>query len=341
MMIKEAIEWVSDKRSLNMDQAQMVMAQIMNGEATESQLGAFLIALRMKGESSEEIAGLATIMRDKSLRVMIDDILVDTCGTGGDGSGTFNISTAAAFVAAGAGLKVAKHGNRAASGICGSADVLEALGVKIDLGPDGVKRCIDEVGIGFMFAPIFHPAMRYAAPVRKDIGVRTVFNMLGPLTNPALVKNQLLGVADVSTGERMIDVLKLMGSVHSLVVYGEDGLDEMTLGGSTHVWELRGDLVDRYVVAPEDLGLASIPMSSLKGGTPTENAHLLRKLMFGEQGPHREIVLLNSAGVLLAGDKVSNLEEGIKTAAEVLDGGEALLRMEGLIELSQELGFQE
>ena len=340
MMIKEAIEWVSDNRSLSIDQAGMVMAQIMDGEATESQLGAFLVGLRMKGESSEEIAGMATTMRQKSLRVEIDGTLVDTCGTGGDGSGTFNISTAAAFVAAGSGLKIAKHGNRAASGICGSADVLEALGVKIDLGPDDVKRCIEEVGVGFMFAPIFHPAMRYAASVRKDIGIRTVFNMLGPLTNPALVKKQLLGVSSTSIGNKMADVLRLMGSEHSLVVHGDDGLDEMTLGGSTHVWEIRGSVVDQYSVTPQELGLASVSMDSLKGGTPMDNAHLLRRLMFGEQGPHREIVLLNSAGVLLAGDKVANLKEGIKTAAEVLDGGEALLRMEGLIELSQELGSQ-
>ncbi len=338
-MIREAIESVTAGRSLSMEEAAAVMEEIMEGEATPAQLASFLTGLSMKGESAEEIAGMATVMREKSLRVEIDGTVVDTCGTGGDRSGTFNISTASAFVAAGAGLKVAKHGNRAASGTCGSADVLEALGVKIDLGPEGVKRCIEEVGIGFMFAPTFHPAMRHAAPVRREIGIRTVFNVLGPLTNPAVARRQLLGVSSEPLGEKMAQVLRLMGSEHSVVVHGEDGLDEMTLGARTQVWELKGGDVNAYTVSPDELGLATVPISALRGGTPKENAHLLRRLMFGEPGPHREIVLLNSAAVLVVGDKVKGLKEGIKLAAELLDGGEALSKMEGLIELSQELGF--
>ena len=336
-MIKEAIESLVAGRSMTIDQASAVMNEIMEGQATPSQLAAFLTALRLKGETPEEIAGMATVMRQKALRVEVDGPMVDTCGTGGDGSGTFNISTAAAFVAAGVGLRVAKHGNRAASGACGSADVLEALGVKIDLGPQAVKRCIEEVGIGFMFAPIFHPAMKHAAPVRREIGIRTVFNILGPLTNPAVVGRQLLGVPDPSLGEKMARVLQLMGSQHSLVVHGEDGLDEITLGGRTYVWELRDDAIRCYSVSPAELDLPTVPLQALKGGTPRENAFLLRRILAGEGGPHRDIVLLNSAAVLVVGDKARDLRDGLSLAAEVIDGGEALLKLEGLVELSQTL----
>ena len=215
--------------------------------------------------------------------------------------------------------------------------MLEALGVKIDLGPRGVKRCIEEVGIGFMLAPIFHPAMRHAAPVRREIGIRTVFNILGPLTNPAVVGRQLLGVPNPSLGEKMAQVLQLMGSRHSLVVHGEDGLDELTLGGKTHVWELRDHVVRCYSVSPADLGLPAVPLQALKGGTPRENALLLQRILAGEEGPHRDIVLLNSAAVLLVGDKAGDLGEGLSLAAEVIDGGEALLKLERLAELSQSL----
>ena len=336
-MIKEAIESLVAGRSMSMDQASAVMEEIMEGQPTPSQLAAFLTALRLKGETPQEIAGMATVMHQKSLRVEVDGPVVDTCGTGGDGSGTFNISTAAAFVAAGAGLRVAKHGNRAASSACGSADVLEALGVRVDLGPQGVKRCIEEVGIGFMLAPIFHPAMRHAAPVRREIGIRTVFNILGPLTNPAVVGRQLLGVPNPSLGEKMAQVLQLMGSQHSLVVHGEDGLDELTLGGKTHVWELRDHVVRCYSVSPADLGLPAVPLQALKGGTPRENALLLQRILAGEEGPHRDVVLLNSAAVLLVGDRAGNLRDGLSLAAEVIDGGEALLKLERLAELSQSL----
>ena len=336
-MIREAIEELVAGRSLTMDQASTVMDEIMEGQATQAQLAAFLTALRLKGETPEEIAGMATVMREKALRVEVEGTIVDTCGTGGDGSGTFNISTAAAFVAAGAGLKVAKHGNRAASGTCGSADVLEALGVKIDLGPEAVKQCIDEVGIGFMYAPTFHPAMKYAAPVRRELGIRTVFNILGPLTNPAVARRQLLGVADPSLGEKMARVLQLMGSEHSLVVHGHDGLDELTLGDETSVWELRDGGITSYTVNPGELGLPRVPLQALQGGTPQENAFLLRRILAAEKGPHRYIVLLNSAAVLVVGGKAKDLKEGLDLAKEVIDGSDALLKLEGLVELSQAL----
>lgn len=336
-MIREAIEELVAGRSLSMDQASAVMDEIMEGQATQAQLAAFLTALRLKGETPEEIAGMATVMREKALRVEVEGAVVDTCGTGGDGSGTFNISTAAAFVAAGAGLKVAKHGNRAASGTCGSADVLEALGVKIELGPEAVKQCIDEVGIGFMYAPTFHPAMKYAAPVRRELGIRTVFNILGPLTNPAVARRQLLGVADPSLGEKMARVLQLMGSEHSLVVHGHDGLDELTLGDETSVWELRDGGITSYTVNPGDLGLPRVPLQALQGGTPQENAFLLRRILAAEKGPHRYIVLLNSAAVLVVGGKAKDLKEGLDLAREVIDGSDALLKLEALVELSQAL----
>jgi len=336
-LIREAIEELVAGRSLSMDQASAVMDEIMEGQATQAQLAAFLTALRLKGETPEEIAGMATVMREKALRVEVEGAVVDTCGTGGDGSGTFNISTAVAFVAAGAGLKVAKHGNRAASGTCGSADVLEALGVKIELGPEAVKQCIDEVGIGFMYAPTFHPAMKYAAPVRRELGIRTVFNILGPLTNPAVARRQLLGVADPSLGEKMARVLQLMGSEHSLVVHGHDGLDELTLGDETSVWELRDGGITSYTVNPGDLGLPRVPLQALQGGTPQENAFLLRRILAAEKGPHRYIVLLNSAAVLVVGGKAKDLKEGLDLAREVIDGSDALLKLEGLVELSQAL----
>ena len=337
-MIKEAIEKAVSGHSLSLEEAAAVMREIMDGEATPAQLGAFLTALRLKGETAQEIAGMANVMREKALKVQVDGTLVDTAGTGGDGKGSFNISTAAAFVAAASGLKVAKHGNRAASGSCGSADVLEALGVKIDLGPEGVKRCIEEVGFGFMFAPAFHPAMRYAAPVRREIGIRTVFNILGPLTNPAGAQCQLLGIADSSLGAVMAEALKLTGSQHSLVVHGQDGLDEFTLGANTQVWEVRDGSINSYTVSPEELDMPRVSVEELKGGDQEQNARILRRLFQGEQGPVRDVVLLNSAAVLMIGGKASALRDGIGLARDAIDSGQALNVVDALVELSQQLG---
>lgn len=336
-MIREAIDKVVSGRSLDMGEAASVMGEIMEGEATPAQLGAFLTALRLKGETAEEIAGMATVMREKALRVEVSGPLVDSVGTGGDGKNTFNISTAAAFVAAGAGLKVAKHGNRAASSSCGSADVLEELGVKIELAPASVARCVKEVGIGFMFAQAFHPAMRHAGPVRREIGIRTVFNILGPLTNPAGVQHLLLGVADPRLSETMARVLALLGVDHALVVHGHGGLDELSLSGDSSVWEVRGSEVEPWTLRLADTGLAIRSTGDIRGGTKEENAETMRRIFQGEAGPIRDIVLLNSAGVLMAGDRVDSIKEGIKTAAEIIDDGGALEKLEDLVALSQSL----
>jgi anthranilate phosphoribosyltransferase len=336
-MIKEAIGTLVTGRSLSMDQAESAMTEIMNGEVTPAQFGAFVTALRMKGETSEEIAGMAKVMRAKAIQVQADGPVVDTCGTGGDNASTFNISTAAAFVVAGAGLKVAKHGNRAASSQCGSADVLEALGVKIELNAQQVERCLKEVGIGFMFAPAFHPAMKYAGPPRREIGIRTVFNILGPLTNPAHAQAQVLGVAESSLTEKMAAVLRMLGCHHALVVHGEDGLDEITITGKTQVRELEGDHIKMYSISPEDFGFFRTSLEDIRGSTPSENAASVRRILEGAAGPQRDVVLMNAAAAIVAGDKAGNLPEGAKLAAEAIDSGRALDRLEQLIKLSQNL----
>ncbi|MCI0787443.1 MAG: anthranilate phosphoribosyltransferase [Chloroflexi bacterium] len=337
-MIREAIDAAVAGRSLTMDEASSVMREIMGGEATPAQLGAFLTALRLKGETTEEIAGMATVMREMALRVDVDGPLIDTVGTGGDGKNTFNISTATAFVAAAAGLKVAKHGNRAASGSCGSADVLEALGVKIELPPEDVARCINEAGLGFMFAPAFHPAMRHAAPVRREIGIRTVFNILGPLTNPAGAQSQLLGVALAELGEKMAQVLLLLGAHHALIVHGEGGLDEISLAGDTSVWEVKGGAVKNWTLRVDDTGLPRTSIDAIRGGTKEENADTMRRVLAGETGAVRDVVLVNSAGVLLAGELVDDIRQGVQRSAELIDNGSALGKLDHLVELSQSLG---
>jgi anthranilate phosphoribosyltransferase len=334
-MIKEAIAALVSGRSLAADDAAQVMEEIMQGEATPAQFGAFVTALRLKGETVDEIVGLARTMKARAIPVIIDEPVVDTCGTGGDGSQTFNISTTAAFVAAGAGLKVAKHGNRAMSSQCGSADVLEALGVKIELSAEQVQRCLQETGIGFMFAPAFHPAMKYAAVPRREIGIRTVFNILGPLTNPAGAKAQVLGVADKSLVEKMALALQYLGCNHALVVHGDDGLDEITTSGETYVCEVKGSHIVKYTISPEKIGLTPSNSDSLKGGCAKENAELLRNILSGATGPQRDAVLMNTAAVLLAGDKVETLQRGVELAQKTIDSGQALNKLKQLIELSQ------
>lgn len=336
-MIREAIALIVSGRSLTMEEAASVMEEIMRGEATPAQIGAFVTALRLKGETVDEIVGLAKTMRAKAIPVTIAEPVVDTCGTGGDGLHTFNISTAAAFVATGAGLKVAKHGNRAMSSQCGSADVLEALGVRIDLNAEQVQKCLQEVGIGFMFAPSFHPAMKYAAAPRREIGIRTVFNILGPLTSPAGAKAQVLGVADELLVEKLALVLQRLGSHHALIVHGEDGLDEITITGKTRVCELKDNHINHYFLSPEDFGLPRASLSSLKGGSVEENAALLHKVLAGDLVPQRDVVLLNAAAGLLVGDRVETLEPGVALAKEVIDSGQALAKLEQLIEFSQSL----
>ena len=337
-MIRESINTVVSGQSLTMEEASSVMREIMEGEATPAQLGAFLTALALKGETTQEIAGMARVMREMALRVDVDGELVDTVGTGGDGKNTFNISTATAFIAAGAGLKVAKHGNRAASGSCGSADVLEALGVQIELSPEAVARCINEVGVGFMFAPAFHPAMRHAGPVRREIGIRTVFNILGPLTNPAGAQTQLLGVAFPELGGIMAEVLGLLGSHHAMIVHGAGGLDEISLSGDTSIWEVRGGQVEEWTLRVEDTGLPKTPIEAIRGGSKEENAATMRRLFQGEQGPVRNMVLLNSAGVLMVGDKTETIRQGVEMSAGIIDSGAALAKLDQMVEVTQRLG---
>ena len=336
-MIREAIEVVVSGESLSMEAAAQVMNEIMSGEATPAQFGAFVTALRLKGESVDEIAGMAQVMREHSLHVQVDGPLVDTCGTGGDGSGTFNISTAAAFVAAGAGAKVAKHGNRAMSGSSGSADVLEALGAKIDLSPESVTRCINETGFGFMFAQGFHPSMRFAAGPRREIGIRTVFNILGPLTNPAGAGAQVIGVADASMANKMAQVLGRLGSRRAFVVHGSDGLDEISIAGPTRVWELEEGFVSEYEISPEDAGVSRAPLSEIQASDAEASARILRAVLQGESGAARDIVVLNAAAALLAGGLVDSLEEGVQAAAASVDSGKALQSLEAFIKLSQNL----
>jgi anthranilate phosphoribosyltransferase len=334
-MIKEAISQVIDGKSLRMNEAAQVMVEIMDGQVTPAQFGAFVTALRLKGETVEEIAGMAQTMRAKAVRVTIDEPVVDTCGTGGDNSATFNISTTAAFVVAGAGVKVAKHGNRAMSSKCGSADVLEALGVKIDLTAEQVQRCLKEVGIGFMFAPSFHPAMKYATAPRREIGIRTVFNILGPLTNPAGAQAQVLGVADGALVEKMANVLKLLGCKHALVVHSKDGLDELTVTSKTFIGELKNNKLRNYTIAPEEFGLPSAKLDDLKGGTAAENASLLRDILSGKAGPAMDAVLLNAAAALLVAERVETIADGIRFARGSIGTGRALDKLNGLITLTQ------
>lgn len=334
-MIREAIEMLVAGKDLSRPEAAQVMGEIMAGDATPAQFGAFVTALRLKGETAAEIAGMAEVMREKANRVEYPGPLVDTCGTGGDASGSFNVSTAAAFVVAGAGLTVAKHGNRAMSSACGSADVLEALGVKLELAPDQVAACLDQAGIGFMFAPAFHPAMRFAAGPRREIGIRTVFNILGPLTNPAGAQHQVLGVADPAMAPKMAEVLQHLGSPHSLVVHGTDGLDEVSISAPTRVWELKDGAIREYTVSPEDLGLPRAPREAIRGGTAQENAAVLRSVLGGAPGPIRDMVTLNAAAALAAADAAPDLKSGLERARASIDSGEALRRMEALVRVSQ------
>jgi len=335
-MIREAIAKLIEKESLNSEEAEAVMQEIMLGEATPSQISAFLTALRMKGETAEEIAGCARAMRAHATKVVTkQNPLIDTCGTGGDGVSTFNISTVVAFVIAGAGIAVAKHGNRSVSSRCGSADVLEALGARIELGPEETARCLDEIGIGFLFAPRLHPAMKYAAIPRREVGIRTIFNLLGPLTNPASASIQLLGVYDPRLTETIAQVLSLLGTHCALVVHGADGLDELSTTGVNKVTQLRNGKITNYYLDPQELGLPSAELVQLRGGLPEENAKIMRALLQGEEGARRDIVLLNAAAGLLAAEKAADFKEGLSLAVESIDSGKALNKLEQLVHLSQ------
>lgn len=334
-MIREAITMVVEGINLSFTEAAAVMEDMMTGQATHSQVASFLTALRMKGETVEEIAGLASVMREKSIHVNLDVPALDIVGTGGDCSGTLNISTAAAFVVAGAGFPVAKHGNRAATSKCGSADVLEALGVRLELSAENVKRCVEETGIGFMFAPSFHPAMKFVAPARKEIGIRTVFNILGPLTNPARVQHILLGVPATAIGEKMAAVLRLLGTKHALVVYGSDGIDEMSISAESLVWEVCGDTVKSvHRAKPQDFRCPTYPKTSITGGSPADNARAILDVLSGNPGAFRDAVIMNAAAALLAGDIATGNLEAAEMASESIDSGHAKQKLRSLVSLS-------
>jgi anthranilate phosphoribosyltransferase len=320
--------------SLDRGQAAWAMERIMTGEATPSQLGAFLAGLRVKGESVEEMVGLVETMRGFGQKVEVDYPVVDTCGTGGDRSGSVNVSTMAAMIVAGAGGKVAKHGNRAMSSSCGSADVLEALGVKVDLGPDGVRRCLDEAGIGFCFAPVFHPSMRHAGPIRKELGVPTVFNFLGPLTNPAGARYQALGVSNKAMAPKMLEVLTALGSTRVLIFRGFDGLDEISTTGPSDLWELEDGHRKESVVDPLDLGIPRAAPSALAGGNAEHNARVVREVLDGRQGPDRDVALVNAAAGIVAAGLSGDLAEGLEKARESVDSGAARKALDRLIEVS-------
>ena len=318
-------------RDLSSDEAREIMVRIMSGEFNDAQIAAFLVALRAKGETPSEIAGFAQAMREKMIKVPVTVDAIDMCGTGGDAKGTFNISTVASFVVAGAGVPVAKHGNRSITSSCGSADVLAALGVDINMEPDKVARSIERVGLGFMFAPSLHPAMKHVMPARKALGIRTVFNILGPLSNPAGVQRQLLGIFDGTLTETMAEVLKKLGSRQALLVYGEDGLDELTTTTSSkmsHLFET--GVVKSSIVNPRSLGLRQASLDDLKGGTPEENAKMATDILQGQPGPKRDIVVLNAAAGLMVGSAAADLEEGIALAGESIDSGRALNVLEKL-----------
>lgn len=336
-MIQDSINQLVLGNSLSKEISSEVMEEIMTGVATPAQFGAFVTALRIKGETVEEIAGMAEVMREKALRVNSSGKLIDTCGTGGDGSNTINVSTISAFVVSGAGMKVAKHGNRAITSSCGSADILEAAGVRIELSPEAVAKCIDDVGIGFMFAPIFHPAMKYAASPRREIGIRSVFNILGPLTNPARAQNQLLGIADPSMGEKMAGVLISLGCQRALVVHGQDGIDELSISSPSTIWEVRDNNINKYDISPESLGVGRHPEESLRSDSLESNLQAMTSILAGENGPKRDAILLNASAALLAGDKVDTLLDGIKLAEQSIDSGSALRKLQGLVELSNNL----
>lgn len=337
-MFKELLNKVVIGENLEEKEACWVMNEIMQGKVTAAQIASFLTALRIKGETAEEITGCAIAMRENAISIKNTfPLTVDTCGTGGDCKGTFNISTVTAFVVAGAGIRVAKHGNRGVSSRSGSADVLEALGINIDLNPDQVEKCLEEVGIAFLFAPVFHPAMRYALEPRREIGFRTIFNLLGPLTNPAKVKYQVLGVYSSELTEVMARALHGLGVRNAMVVHGEDGMDEISINSSTKISRLKNAEIETFYLEPEELGLSRYRLEDIKGGDPLFNANIALNILNGDKGPHREIVLMNAAAALVVCGVVNGMREGMKMATQVIDSKAALKKLEDLREYSKRL----
>jgi anthranilate phosphoribosyltransferase len=334
-MIKDAIAKLADSCSLTEKDAEEVMNEIMDGAATPAQIAAYLMGLRLKGESVEEIAGSVRAMRDRAVRIAVGDpLVVDTCGTGGDARHTFNISTTAAFVVAGAGLTVAKHGNRSISSKSGSADVLAALGVNISLSTDRVADCINDIGIGFLFAPLYHGAMKHCATPRQEMGIRTMLNILGPLTNPAGASIQVIGVYEPRLTELLGKVLMHLGAQHGFVVHGMDGLDEITLTDRTLISEAKGGVLSNYVLSPSEFGLTRVSPKELAGGTPQDNAAITKDILNGRKGPKRDVVCLNAAPALVAGHKAKTLQDGFKLAGHTIDSGAAAEKLARLVSYS-------
>lgn len=333
--LAETLDALASGEDLSDRIAEEAMRALMTGAAPPAQVAGFLVALRTKGETVTEVAAMAGVMRELSLKVSTAADVVDTCGTGGDGSGSANLSTMAALVVAACGVPVAKHGNRSASSLCGSADVLEALGVAIDLAPEGVERCIEETGIGFCFAPRFHPAMRHVGPVRKELGIRTVFNLLGPLTNPASARRQVVGVAAPRIGGLVAGALASLGSEHAIVVHGADGLDEVSTAGPARTWTVRDGKVEEGELDPSALGFSVAPTSALAGGDPERNAEITLEVLSGGQGPVRDAVVLNAALGLVVSGTGSDHRSGVERAQEALDSGAALRTLERLRDVSR------
>ncbi|MBI4546586.1 MAG: anthranilate phosphoribosyltransferase [Ignavibacteriae bacterium] len=330
--MKEYIQKVSEKQNLTRNEAASAMRIIMDNQATDVQIAGFLMALKVKGEDPDELLGFAEVMREKSIKVDIDDPdAIDMCGTGGDGSGTFNISTVASFVVAGAGVTVAKHGNRAMSSSCGSADVLKALGVNLEIPPEKAEACINTVGIGFLFAPLFHPAIKYAAKARSELGVKTCFNLLGPMTNPAGVRRQLVGTFNHDAAQKMAEVFTRLNAIKVLLVHSHDGLDEVSLSAPTTVYDVNSQLFSgKYNVDAKAFGLTIVTKDALRGGLAETNASIALKVLQGEKGPHRDVVIVNAAFGLLVAGKVRTVQEGVSIAAESIDSGKALKKLSDL-----------
>jgi anthranilate phosphoribosyltransferase len=336
-MIKEAINIVVNNINLSETEMAECMSEIMEGRATDAQIGGFLTALRIKGETVDEIAGAARIMREKAARINAPEGVLDTCGTGGDMSHTFNISTTVAFVVSAAGIPVAKHGNRSVSSKAGSADLLEALGIKIDLGPEKVEKCLFETGFGFLFAPLFHPAMKYAVGPRREMAIRTIFNILGPLTNPAGAKRQILGVFSSGLTGVLAEVLGNLGAEDAMVVHGEDGLDEITVTNGTKISRFSGGSVENSYLSPEDFGLKRARREDLLGGEKDENAGICLRILKGEKGPKRDIVLVNSAAAISVAGKTGDLRAAFQIAEEAIDSGAAIRKIEEIKKISNSL----
>jgi anthranilate phosphoribosyltransferase len=338
-MIRDAIKKVISGQNISEQEMMAAMSEIMDGQTTDAQIACLITALRIKGETVEEIAGAAKVMRQKAtaVKVISPGPLIDTCGTGGDGAHTFNISTAAAFVAAGAGVRIAKHGNRSVSSKSGSADVMEALGINITIPPEAIARCIDTVGIGFLFAQKLHLAMRHAARARSEIGIRTIFNILGPLSNPADADMQVLGVYDPALIQTIGCALQMLGRTRALVVHGHDGLDEISITGPSIICEVGGGTVKTYTIRPADVGLSETPIDAIIGGGPDENADIILNILRGMLGPHRDIVLLNAGAAIMLSGLADSLIEGMRLAARAIDAGKALSKLLQLKNLTQEL----